>query len=92
MYRFIDGLEQRFRTGTAALKRWTIRYDLLDEAELSAMEIFFESQAGRFGSFSFTDPWDNTVYPSCSFDTDAFELQFADQGRCMASLVVKENR
>ena len=92
VYRFIDGLEQRFRTGTVPLKRWTIRFDLLDEAELSAMESFFLSEAGRFGSFSFTDPWDDTVYASCSFDSDALELQFADLGRGVTSLTVRENR
>jgi phage-related protein len=92
VYRFIDGLEQRFRTGTVPLKRWTIRFDLLDEGELSAMEIFFLSQAGRFESFSFTDPWDNTVYASCSFDSDTLELNFSDLSRGAASLTVKENR
>jgi hypothetical protein len=92
VYRFIDGLEQRFRTGTVPLKRWTIRFDLLDEAELSAMEIFFLSQAGRFGSFSFTDPWDNTVHSNCSFDNDWLELQFSDLSRGVTSLTVKENR
>jgi hypothetical protein len=92
VYRFIDGLEQRFRTGTTPLKRWTIRFDLLDEGELSAMEIFFLSQAGRFGSFSFTDPWDNTVYADCSFDSDAMDLEFRDLSRGVTSLTVKENR
>jgi len=92
VYRFIDGLEQRFRTGTTPLKRWTIRFDLLDEGELSSMEIFFLGQAGRFGNFSFTDPWDGTLYANCSFDSDVLELQFSDLGRGVTSLVVKENR
>jgi len=92
VYRFIDGLEQRFRTGTTPLKRWVIRFDLLDESELSALEIFFLAQSGEFESFSFTDPWDNTVYASCTFDSDTLGLQFSDLSRGMTSVTVKENR
>jgi len=92
VYRFIDGLEQRYRTGTIPLKRWVIRFDLLDEAELSEIETFFLSQAGRFGSFSFTDPWDDTVYEDCSFDDDTLALQFDDLSRGVTSVTVKENR
>ncbi len=92
VYRFIDGLEQRYRTGTTPLKRWVIRFDLLDEAELSTLEAFFLSQAGRFGGFSFTDPWDDTVYEDCSFDDDALALTFSDLSRGVTSVTVKENR
>jgi phage-related protein len=92
VYRFIDGLEQRYRTGTTSLQRWVIRFDLLDEAELSTLETFFLSQAGRFGSFSFTDPWDDTVYEDCSFDDDALALTFSDLSRGVTSVTVKENR
>ena len=92
VYRFIDGLEQRYRTGTTPLKRGVIRFDLLDEAELSTLEAFFLSQAGRFGSFSFTDPWDDTVYEDCSFDDDALALTFSDLSRGVTSVTVKENR
>ena len=92
VYRFVDGSEQRFRTGTVPLRRWVIRLDQLDEAELSALESFFLNQSGRFGSFAFTDPWDNTVYSNCSVDSDSMELDFADIGRGQAHIVVKENR
>jgi phage-related protein len=92
VYRFIDGLEQRYRTGTTPLRRWVIRFDLLDEEELSAIELFFLSQAGRFGSFSFTDPWDDTVYTNCSLDDDSLGLQFDDLSRGVTSVTVKENR
>jgi phage-related protein len=91
-YRFIDGLEQRFRTGSTPLKSWTIQFDLLDESELSALEAFFLDESGRFGSFSFTDPWDNTVYPNCSLGSDAVGLEFRDLGRGACSVTVKENR
>ena len=92
VYRFLDGGEQRFRTGSTPLRRWVIRLDLLDEAELSALEVFFLSQSGRFGSFAFTDPWDNTAYSDCSLDGDTLELDFSDNGRSETHVVVKENR
>ena len=92
VYRFLDGGEQRFRTGTGPLKRWVIRLDYLDESELVALEDFFLSQSGKYGSFSFTDPWDSTVHPNCSMDADTLELNFSDVGRGQSHLVVKENR
>jgi phage-related protein len=90
--RFVDGSEQRFAGYQAALLQWTIRLDLLDEAELAALEAFFESEGGRVGSFSFTDPWDGTVYPSCSFGSDDLELKFQEIARGQTQMVVKENR
>ena len=70
VFRFLDGSEQRFPGYGAPLRRWVIRLDLLDEAELATLEQFFEDQGGRAGTFSFTDPLDGTVYASCSFDSD----------------------
>ena len=69
--RFLDGTEQRFRDNPSVLHQWTIQLDLLDESELAALDQFFISNQGRFGSFSFTDPWDGTVYPNCSMAQDA---------------------
>ena len=81
VFRFLDGSEQRFPGYGAPLRRWTIRLDLLDEAELTNLEEFFESEGGRAGSFSFTDPWDGTVYANCSFDGDELALHFAGRKR-----------
>jgi phage-related protein len=90
--RFIDGSEQRFPGYGTPLLQWTIRLDLLDESELENLEQFFEEQGGREGSFSFTDPWDGTVYPSCSFASDDLALLFEDVARGKTQVVVKENR
>src|SRR5215469_12574722 len=75
--RFLDGSEQRFPAYGAPLRVWTIHYELLDESELAAIEQFFESEGGRAGTFSFTDPFDGTVHASCSFGNDELALQFA---------------
>jgi hypothetical protein len=90
--RFLDGTEQRFRTYGAPLRTWMIRLDLLDEFELTTLREFFEGQGGRAGIFSFTDPWDGTVYPSCSFGSDELALEFTGAGRGKMSVTVKENR
>src|SRR6266536_3044658 len=92
VFRFVDGAEQRFQTGSSPLREWVIRLDLLDEGELTALEDFFLSQSGRFGSFAFTDPWDNTLYSDCSIDADELDLDFREWSRGAAQVVVKENR
>lgn len=90
--RFVDGTEQRFpRYGTPA-HRWVIRLDLLDEQEIGALSDFFVVQSGAAGDFSFTDPWTNTVYSTCSFESDALQAGFSGDGRIKTNLVVRENR
>ncbi len=90
--RFLDGTEQRFREDASQLHRWTIQLDLLDEAELASLDQFFVTSQGRFGSFSFTDPWDGTVYPNCSLLGDTFEFQLRGEMRGKTTLTVCENR
>ena len=89
---FVDGSEQRFREFGSAARRWVIRLDLLDEAEMAAMEDFMIAQQGQAGSFSFTDPWDGTAYPDCSFEADAIPLEWQDLMRGHTTVVVRENR
>jgi hypothetical protein len=88
----VDGREQRFAQYGPSLRRWLVKLDQLDEAELFALEQFFVEHGGAVGSFEFTDPWDATVHPDCSIEGDDVELVFAGLGRGQAALVVKENR
>ncbi len=90
--RFLDGSEQRIPEYASALRVWTIRLDLLDENELTQLEQFFAGEAGRGGQFSFTDPWDGTVYANCSFGMDDLATEFREPGRGRVALTVKENR
>ena len=90
--RFLDGSEQRFPGYGSPLMAWTIHYELLDESEMAVIEAFFESAGGRAGTFSFTDPFDGTVYPSCSFANDQLEMQFAGPQEGKMQLVIRENR
>ena len=90
--RFLDGKEQRFRGYGAPLRRWLIRLEQLDEAELAGLEQFFVEQGGRAGIFAFTDPWDGTLYATCSFEGDTMIAEYHGQGDGGTSVVVKENR
>ncbi|MEI9814970.1 MAG: DUF2460 domain-containing protein [Acidobacteriota bacterium] len=92
VYEFVDGREQRFAQFGGALRRWLVRLDQLDDAELFVLEQFFDEQAGASGSFEFTDPWNGTVYSDCSLEDDEAVLMFAGQGAGQTTLVVRENR
>jgi hypothetical protein len=88
----MDGSDQRYRQYTPALQRWTIKLNLLDEGELHALEQFFATQEGGFGTFSFVDPWTQSVYLSCSFEQDTLFYQLTDTSQGTLSVVVVENR
>jgi hypothetical protein len=92
VFRFLDGNEQRFQGYGSALRQWSIRLDLLDEAELTNLQSFFLSEAGRSGNFSFTDPFDGTVYSNCSFGSDTLALRFEGPQKGVTQLVVRQNR
>ncbi|HYM06117.1 MAG TPA: DUF2460 domain-containing protein [Terriglobales bacterium] len=90
--RFLDGSDQRYRQFTPPLRRWTIKLDMLDEAELSALEQFFMAQQGRFETFAFVDPWTQATIASCSLDQDSLEFSLSGEALGATSLVVVENR
>lgn len=89
--RFLDGAEQHYRETRGPLRRWQIRLDLLDEAEIASLESFFMTNQGRFASFSFVDPWDNAQYPDCSLDQDVFSFDLIGEMRGRTALVVRQN-
>src|SRR5437016_4063790 len=89
---FVDGSQQCYRESRDALRRWLVRLDLLDEAELANLQAFFVTEQGRTGSFSFTDPWDEAIYADCSLDQDSFEFELLGEMRARTVLVVRQNR
>ncbi len=89
--RFLDGTDQRYRARGAAVRRWVIRLELLDETELARLEEFFTSMQGRLGRFSFEDPWTGNVHTNCSLESDEFEFEVAGETRGRTVLVVREN-
>ncbi len=91
VFRFLDGKEQRCRQVGASQRRWVVELELLDDTELAEVGDFFQSQQGRFGSFTFEDPWDGTVHTDCSFEDDELELELSGEARGGVRLVIKEN-
>lgn len=89
--KFVDGREQRFREIGRAIQSWLIQLHHLSDEEMRDVAAFFDSMQGRFGSFSFTDPWDETEYPNCSFDQDAFSMRALEEGRHQGYLVIRNN-
>jgi Conserved hypothetical protein 2217 (DUF2460) len=90
--RFLDGTEQRYRDSAGPLRRWDIQLDQLDETEAAAVDEFFLSNQGAFGTFAFTDPWDGRVYESCSIAGDELPLSSAGEMQGRTVLTVMENR
>jgi hypothetical protein len=89
--RFVDGSEQRYHNIGGAVRRWVIRLHAVDEGELAEIRRFFDEQQGRFGSFTFIDPWDGVEYGNCSFDTDALAASYRGELRAGTTLVVRCN-
>ena len=90
--RFLDGSEQRLRDYSGPLRRWTIQLDLLDETELHALREFLRTQSGAAGTFSFTDPWDGTIYSTCSLENDEIQEELQDELRGKTAMIVRQNR
>jgi hypothetical protein len=65
---------------------------MLGDEEMAALEAFFVTQQGALHDFSFTDPWDNVEYPSCSLETDDSFWQFRAESWSQTELVIRENR
>ena len=90
--RFLDGSEQRYRQMRQPVRKWVLRLSEVGEDELFEIEDFFTSRQGQSGSFAFTDPWDGTIYPDCSFEQDELDLRLMGEGRTAATLIIRNNQ
>ena len=89
---FVDGAEQRFCSYAQPYHRWSVNVAALDEAELQNIRLFIQQMDGAVGLFSFTDPWDGTVYPTCSIEGDDLSDSTAGPFDCSTQLVIREDR
>ncbi len=89
---FIDGSEQRFREIALPVLRWKVKLHAIDAREMNAIEQFFVSRQGSFGSFEFTDPWTATVYPDCSFESPTLDTQYISNSRAGAQISIRNNQ
>lgn len=88
---FLDFKKQLYRDLASGRRQWVVSLEKLDEPEIARLKEFFEQQKGRWGTFSFTDPWDGTVHPNCSFADDALPQQNPQVGQHQARLVIYEH-
>ncbi len=91
-FEFLDGTRQRFPQRGSAATRWVVKLDLLDDTEMAQIRTFFQSQQGRFGTFTFVDPWDGSIHSDCSFEADELTLALDGEARGRLQVVIKENR
>ncbi|MCX6622023.1 MAG: DUF2460 domain-containing protein [Acidobacteria bacterium] len=90
--RFVDGSEQRFQDAAAAMRRWIVQFDLIDDGEVQRLEEFFLALGGRLGRFSFLDPADARLYPNCSLEDDTLEFRWSGEGRASTTFSIRENK
>lgn len=87
---FLDGSEQRCAIAGPLLE-WSIQLDLIDEQELSALELFVEQLQGQTEQFTFTDPLNGIQYNNCSLADGSFAELFLSPGRTSTTLVIRQN-
>ncbi|MBC7925554.1 MAG: DUF2460 domain-containing protein [Bryobacteraceae bacterium] len=87
--RYVDGAEQRWAEAGKIQRSWTLNLSVVSEEELSAIEDFFVSQQGQFGSFSFVDPYSGATYSDCSFAGDVLHSVLFDENQAQTSIVIR---
>lgn len=73
---------------TTYLRKWQLSYPLLSTADITTLETFFIGQQGKLGSFSFTDPLDNTTYTHVRFDQDTFSVRYLTLNQNSTNIVL----
>jgi len=86
--RFIDGSQQRFRLFGNGLRRWTVKLDQLDEAELGAVIAFVEQQGSA--AFTFTDPVNGDIVTPCAIDGEQFTAGMTREMNGQTTLTIEE--
>ena len=89
---FIDGTEQKYRAYARPIHTWEIKLGALREDEVQRVMAFVQQVRGPLDTFSFTDPWDGVVYPSCSLAGETATAEFLDLSRARTRVVIRENR
>jgi hypothetical protein len=87
---FVDGSQQRCMSRGKLLRRWQLTLTQLSDAELLAIEHFFESAQGNFGLFTFTDPITGNSVPNCRLQDPYILTQYLAVGNGSAVVVIEE--
>ena len=86
--RFMDGSQQRFPLLGNGIRRWTVKLDQLDEAELGAVISFVEQQESE--TFTLTDPVTGDIVPSCAISGEQFTAGMTHELNGQTTLVIEE--
>lgn len=89
---FMDGREQRFRIYPAPYHRWSVTLASLNETEIQQIRSFITQLNGASGIFTFTDPWDGSIYPTCSIEGDSVSDSLTGPYDGQTSFTIRENR
>ena len=73
------------------MRSWQIRLDVLNEAEMHALEMFFIEQIGVYSVFSFPDPYTGTMVPNCRFADGILTSEFLGVETCTTTITVVES-
>ena len=71
------------------LRRWTLKYSVLNADELAVLEEFFAEMEGRLGAFAFTDN-EGVLRASCRFDMDDLAAEYVGPGQYSVTVVIVE--
>ncbi len=85
---FLDGSQQTYQLSGAGLRRWELKLDLLDEAEVSAV-IAFAEQIGT-ATFSFTNPVTGEVAVKCVISGETLATSLVNELNGTARLGIQE--
>jgi hypothetical protein len=85
---FLDGSQQTFKLYPAALRRWSVNLDGLDEQELDSFISFVEAQVGA--PFSFTDPVSGAVAANCIIYGESADAGMTQEMSGQAQFVIEE--
>jgi len=88
--RFLDGTDQRFLARGRILRRWLIELRLLNESEIAAMEVFFNTAKGEYSEFGFPDPISGATIANCRIGAPELISDYQDVDVAATSLWVVE--
>jgi hypothetical protein len=87
--RFADGAEQRFREFGAPAREWLIRLDKLSATEVEAIDRFYRDHQGRYATFTFIDPWDESEHSGCRFASGELSISYDEECRARIGLIIR---
>ena len=88
---FMNAGEQVYMDRYPGRRVWALEYSGLNGRDVKALQDHFESNQGRKGVFTFTDPWNNTVFTTCSFAQDELDIAQEHEDSSRVRLLIYEH-